>query len=49
MYCELSPSKTGNLCLDISGLVVVLSFEDSEGVDFSDQPNFKPRGAGYLF
>ena len=32
IYCELSPSKTVNLCLDISEFVVVLSFGDSEGV-----------------
>ena len=32
IYCELSQSKTVNLCLDISGFVVVLSFGDSEGV-----------------
>ena len=29
-------SKTDNLCLDISGFVVVLSVGDSEGVHFSD-------------
>ena len=32
IYCELSQSKTVNLCLDISGFVVVLSFGDSEVV-----------------
>ena len=36
IYCEISQSKTDNLCLNISGFVVVLSFGDSEGVDFSD-------------
>ena len=30
--CELSQRKTVNLCLDISGFVVVLSFGDSEVV-----------------
>ena len=33
IHCELSQSKTDNLCLDISGFVVVLNFGDSEGVD----------------
>ena len=46
IYWELSPSKTVNLCLDISEFVVVLSFGDSEGVI---RPNFQPRAAGYLF
>ena len=32
IYFELSRSKTDNLCLHISGFVVVLSFGDSEGV-----------------
>ena len=46
IYCELSTSKTVNLCLDISEFVVVVSFGDSEGVI---RPNFQPRAAGYLF
>ena len=33
IYCKLPQSKTDNLCLDIFGFVVVLSFGDSEGVD----------------
>ena len=33
IYCKLPQSKTDNLCQDISGFVVVLSFGDSEGVD----------------
>ena len=33
IYRELPQNKTDDLCLDISGFVVVLSFGDSEGVD----------------
>ena len=48
IYCELSQNKTDNLCLDISGFVVVLSFGDLERVDQVFRPNFKPRAAGYF-
>ena len=33
IYCELPQSKTDNLCQDISGFIVNLSFGYSEGED----------------
>ena len=42
-------NKTDNLCLDLSGFFVVLSFEDLKGVDLVFRPNFKLGTAGSLF